>query len=189
MERQGLNLKSNSISNTNNDFLKQYYSANISYGKSVVTLDENGQELSVSEVIVDSDLHPRGYIVNRTSDNKLLYFADFDTKNNKMTSMDLTTGETDVMDGLNDNEYYLESGGDIISIIEEANSTTTFGLFVWFKWIFTMDNFWGSTIEETGPCTDELQPNGTVISSQPVLTSKRVFWIRWSSPTPGRRLC
>lgn len=153
----------------------------------MTTKDENGVGLRVTKVVVNSD--SRGYVVNRVSDNALLYFADFDKNADKMTSVDVQNDETEVMTGLGSNEYYLESGGDVFPIIEEANNTTTYGWFAWVKWTFTMDHFWGHETETTGPCTDELMPNGTVQSSQPTLTSHRVFWIRWSSPRPGRKLC
>ena len=91
----------------------------------------------------------------------------------------MSTDETDVMTGLNDNEYYLESGGDIISIIEESNNATS-SFFIWFKWVFTMDNFWGTTYGE-GPCGPK-EINGTFQNVRDVTVTKRVFWIRWKEP-------
>jgi hypothetical protein len=173
---------------TEANFLGQTYNTSYTYGKSIETKDETGTKLTVTEVIVGKDTKARGYVVNKTSDNTFLYFADFDRSANTMKATNMITKEVDKVEDVDKNVFYNEVGGDMIQLIDHVNTEsqyTTSSWFAWVKWTFTMDHFWGtSEVDRTGPRYDS-----NLNCYVTVTTVKRVFWIAWSGTRSHQEGC
>lgn len=161
-------------------FINNFYGKSFVYGDSIQTSD-NLTSYMVKEIIVSTDTRARGYIAIDLSTKTPIGFIDVDRDNKMMKSIDLQTEEVDISGDLSEDPVFNDNGYDFIELIEEGNKYQTQGWFVWVGWIFTMDNFWGTTVTH-GPChTEEI--GGTFQQVHTVTITKRRFWISWSSPT------